>query len=112
MTTTVNNEHKNIKVPNLRFPEFQGEWITYKIKDVLSIGNGRDYKHLNNGGIPVFGTGGYMTSVDECLYDGETTFIGRKGSINDDFYKARKYLDNGNLKTEEIKSLGKARRLG
>ena len=26
MTTTVNNEHKNIKVPNLRFPEFQGEW--------------------------------------------------------------------------------------
>ena len=26
MTTTKNNEHKNIKVPNLRFPEFQGEW--------------------------------------------------------------------------------------
>ena len=91
MTTTVNNEHKNIKVPNLRFKEFQGEWITYKIKDVLSIGNGRDYKHLNNGGIPVFGTGGYMTSVDECLYDGETTFIGRKGSINKPFYYNGKF---------------------
>ena len=26
MTTTKNNEHKNIKVPNLRFPEFEGEW--------------------------------------------------------------------------------------
>ena len=91
MTTTVNNEHKNIKVPNLRFPEFQGEWVTYKIKDVLSIGNGRDYKHLNNGGIPVFGTGGYMTSVDECLYDGETTFIGRKGSINKPFYYNGKF---------------------
>ena len=91
MTTTVNNEHKNIKVPNLRFKEFQGEWVTYKIKDVLSIGNGRDYKHLNNGGIPVFGTGGYMTSVDECLYDGETTFIGRKGSINKPFYYNGKF---------------------
>ena len=52
MTTTVNNEHKNIKVPNLRFPEFQGEWekkslgeigdsfigLTYKPTDVVSEG--------------------------------------------------------------------------
>ena len=91
MTTTINNKNKKANVPNLRFPEFQGEWITYKIKDVLSIGNGRDYKHLNNGGIPVFGTGGYMTSVDECLYDGETTFIGRKGSINKPFYYNGKF---------------------
>ena len=91
MTTTTNNEQKKLNVPNLRFPEFQGEWVTYKIKDVLSIGNGRDYKHLNNGGIPVFGTGGYMTSVDECLYDGETTFIGRKGSINKPFYYNGKF---------------------
>ena len=91
MTTTINNKHKKLNVPNLRFPEFKGEWITYKIKDVLSIGNGRDYKHLNNGGIPVFGTGGYMTSVDECLYDGETTFIGRKGSINKPFYYNGKF---------------------
>ena len=86
-----NQGRKVLNVPNLRFPEFQGEWITYKIKDVLSIGNGRDYKHLNNGGIPVFGTGGYMTSVDECLYDGETTFIGRKGSINKPFYYNGKF---------------------
>ena len=91
MTTTTNNEHKKLNVPNLRFPEFQGEWITYKIKDVLSIGNGRDYKHLSNGEIPVFGTGGYMTSVDECLYNGETTFIGRKGSINKPFYYNGKF---------------------
>ena len=91
MITTINNKHNKLNVPNLRFKEFQGEWITYKIKDVLSIGNGRDYKHLSNGEIPVFGTGGYMTSVDECLYDGETTFIGRKGSINKPFYYNGKF---------------------
>lgn len=34
MTTTVNNEHKNIKVPNLRFPEFQGEWEKYELNDI------------------------------------------------------------------------------
>ena len=26
MITTINNEHKKVYVPNLRFPEFQGEW--------------------------------------------------------------------------------------
>ena len=26
MTTTKNNEHKKLNVPNLRFPEFHGEW--------------------------------------------------------------------------------------
>ena len=91
MTTTINNEHKKLNVPNLRFKEFQGEWDIYKIQDVLRIGNGRDYKHLKNGNIPVFGTGGYMTSVDDCLYDGETTFIGRKGTINKPFYYNGKF---------------------
>ena len=37
MTTTKNNEHKNIKVPNLRFPEFQGEWEMCKASDLLDF---------------------------------------------------------------------------
>ena len=78
-------------VPHLRFPEFSGEWNTYKIADILCIGNGRDYKHLSKGDIPVFGTGGYMISVNECLYEGETTFIGRKGTINKPFYYNGKF---------------------
>ena len=32
-----------------------------------------------------------MTSVDDCLYDGETTFIGRKGTINKPFYYNGKF---------------------
>ena len=49
---TINNEHKKLNVPNLRFPEFQGEWekkslgeigdsfigLTYKPTDVVSEG--------------------------------------------------------------------------
>ena len=54
-------------VPNLRFPEFSGEWENCQIANILSIGSGRDYKHLEKGNIPVFGTGGYMTSVNECI---------------------------------------------
>ena len=81
----------NLNVPHLRFPEFSGEWDIYEIGDVLCIGNGRDYKHLSKGDIPVFGTGGYMTSVNECLHEGETTFIGRKGTINKPFYYNGKF---------------------
>ena len=91
MITTINNKHKKLNVPNLRFPEFQGEWDLCKISNILSIGNGRDYKHLEKGNIPVFGTGGYMTSVNDYLYDGETTFIGRKGTINKPYYYKGKF---------------------
>ena len=86
-----NNNKDKCNVPHLRFPEFTERWDTYRIADILCIGNGRDYKHLSKGDIPVFGTGGYMTSVNECLYEGETTFIGRKGTINKPFYYNGKF---------------------
>ena len=31
MTTKINNEHKKLNVPNLRFPEFQGEWARMRL---------------------------------------------------------------------------------
>ena len=37
MTTTINNEHKKLNVPNLRFPEFQGEWEKFKVSDLLDF---------------------------------------------------------------------------
>ncbi|MCX6722712.1 MAG: restriction endonuclease subunit S [Candidatus Staskawiczbacteria bacterium] len=50
------------------------------------MGSGKDYRHLKTGDIPVFGTGGYMLSVNKSLYSGETVCIGRKGTINKPFY--------------------------
>ena len=58
------------------------DWEEKNVGGVLTIGSGRDYKHLNDGDIPVYGTGGYMTSVDNFLYDGESVCIGRKGTID------------------------------
>jgi len=70
----------------LRFKDDQGndfpDWEEKKLGDVLTIGSGRDYKHLGAGNIPVYGTGGYMLSVDDYLYDGESVCIGRKGTID------------------------------
>lgn len=71
-------------VPRLRFPEFEGagEWEEKRLGEVLTIANGRDYKHLKPGNIPVYGTGGYMLSVDDYLHEGESVTIGRKGTID------------------------------
>ena len=40
MTTTINNEHKKLNIPNLRFPEFQGEWEKNKIGDIAIVVGG------------------------------------------------------------------------
>lgn len=80
-------------VPDLRFLEFQGaeEWKGYKLKSLCEIGNGKDYKHLGSGNIPLYGSGGYMTSVDDFLYDGESVCIGRKGTIDKPIFLTGKF---------------------
>lgn len=37
MITTINNKHKKLNVPNLRFPEFKGEWEKCKVSDLLDF---------------------------------------------------------------------------
>lgn len=56
-------------------------WEQRKLGELVDVCNGRDYKHLSEGTIPVYGTGGYMLSVNEALsYDKDAIGIGRKGS--------------------------------
>ncbi len=70
-------------VPELRLEGFSGEWKTASIGAVSALHNGRDYKHLGEGCIPVYGTGGYMAAVDQALsHDKDAVGIGRKGTIN------------------------------
>ena len=40
MTTTINNEHKKLNVPNLRFPEFQGEWEKFTFEEIAQYKKG------------------------------------------------------------------------
>jgi type I restriction enzyme S subunit len=65
-----------------RFAGFEEEWEEVKMKDALTIGSGKDYKHLEKGNIPVYGSGGVMTYVNKSLYSGESVGIGRKGTID------------------------------
>ena len=62
-----------------------------RIGDILSIGSGKDYQHLREGEIPVYGTGGLISHVNESLYDGESVCIGRKGTINKPLYLSGRF---------------------
>ena len=54
MTTTINNEHNKHNVPNLRFPEFQGEWKKTTIGDIADLykGTGISKDQLSDDGEP------------------------------------------------------------
>ena len=70
-------------VPEIRFAGFTDPWEQRKFSDIVNVCSGKDYKHLEEGPIPVYGTGGFMTSVDEALsYDRDAVGIGRKGTID------------------------------
>ena len=64
MTTTKNNEHKKLNVPNLRFKEFQGEWEKCKFGDIAT---GFDYG-MNAAAKTYDGVNKYIriTDIDEA----------------------------------------------
>ena len=47
MTTTINKEQKNPNVPNLRFPEFSGEWMYSTIGSEFDLYSGNTPSRLN-----------------------------------------------------------------
>ena len=70
-------------VPEIRFKGFTDLWEQRKLGEMVDVCSGMDYKHLSEGDIPVYGTGGYMLSVNKALsYDRNAVGIGRKGTID------------------------------
>ena len=64
----------------------KGEINNCVLSDVATIRNGKDYKHLSEGGYPVYGSGGVMKYVDHYVYDKPSVLIPRKGSLSNLFY--------------------------
>lgn len=57
-----------------------------EISTAVNIVGGKDYKNLNEGEIPVYGSGGVMCYVDKAAYDKPSVLLPRKGSISNVFY--------------------------
>ncbi|HEP1821493.1 TPA: restriction endonuclease subunit S [Streptococcus suis] len=64
---------------------YQVEWKM--LKDIAKLKNGKDWKSLSVGDVPVYGSGGAMGEfVSEYAYNKPTVLIPRKGSISNLFY--------------------------
>ncbi len=82
------------------------DWEVKSLGEMLKIGHGKDYKNLKSGNVPVYGTGGYMTSVNDFLYEGETVCIGRKGTIDKpQYHSGRIWTVDTLFYTYDFKSL-------
>lgn len=56
--------------------------MEYKVRDLLTIRNGKDHKQLGDGKYPVYGSGGIMRYVDSYLYDKPSILLPRKGTLD------------------------------
>ncbi len=61
-------------------------WEADNLSNFLEVKYGKDYKHLNHGEIPLYGSGGIMKYVDKFLYDKPSVLIPRKGSLSNILY--------------------------
>ncbi len=87
LTTELTNRKKQFNYYSdqlLSFEEGEVEWKA--LGEVANIKNGKDWKKLGAGDIPVYGSGGVMKYVDTFTYDKPTVLIPRKGSITNIFY--------------------------
>ena len=90
MTTTINNEHKKLNVPNLRFPEFQGEWEKHKLSEICT-----------------FFSGGTPSSSNKEFYGGDIAFI-RSGELHADsteLFITQDGFDSSSAKMVEVGDL-------
>lgn len=66
--------------------EAKEDWEEGKLGDLIEIKYGKDHKKLEDGKIPVIGSGGIMRYANTSLYDKESVLIPRKGSLNNVMY--------------------------
>ncbi|OCG41986.1 restriction endonuclease subunit S [Gilliamella sp. Bif1-4] len=82
--TTRKKQYNYYRDKLLTFQEDEVEWKN--LGEIAKIKNGKDWKKLGDGDIPVYGTGGVMGYVNTHAYNKPTVLIPRKGSITNIFY--------------------------
>ena len=72
--------------------EIPEHWKIIKLKYILTIYNGRDYKEVaSEEGYPVYGSVGRFAYAKKFLHNGEAVLFGRKGTINKPLYVRGKF---------------------
>ena len=78
------------------------EMKKYKLRELLTIKNGKDHKQLKEGVYPELGSGGVMRYVDTFLYDKPSVLLPRKGSLNNIQYSDKPFWTVDTLYYTEV----------
>ena len=84
------SEGKMVYNPELK-REIPEGWGVEKLSHFLTIKNGKDHKHLQDGKFAVYGSGGIMRTVTDYLSSGESILFPRKGTLNNVMYVNEKF---------------------
>lgn len=76
--------------------------MTFKLADVCTIKYGKDHKHLSDGNIPVYGSGGVMRYADTAIYGKKSVLIPRKGTLDNLFFVSEPFWTVDTLFYTEI----------
>ena len=61
-------------------------WHVGTLSELVEVRYGKDHKLLNDGVIPVYGSGGIMRYANRALFESESVLIPRKGTLNNVMY--------------------------
>lgn len=78
-------------------------WRVGTLGEILDIKYGKDHKKLEEGNIPVYGSGGLMRFANKFLYDKESVLIPRKGTLNNIMYLTEPFWTVDTMFYSEIK---------
>lgn len=57
-------------------------WRIGKLTELIEVKYGKAYSHLEEGNIPLYGSGGLMSKVNKALYSKPSVLIPRKGTLS------------------------------
>ncbi len=66
-------------------------WKVEALENLLDIRYGKDHKKLDDGDVPIYGSGGIIRYGNTSLYNGSSVLIPRKGSLNNIIYVEGKF---------------------
>ncbi|MEM5545167.1 restriction endonuclease subunit S [Pseudoalteromonas fuliginea] len=86
-------------------------WVICRLKNALTIRNGRDYKQVEveSGGYPVYGSGGVFKRSSKYLFDGSSVLFGRKGTIDKPLVVSGKFWTVDTMFYSEINTFHEAK---
>ena len=107
MNNEINNENKKLNAPNLRFPEFKGEWEEHYLSDYLDFKNGLNPKPDK------FGKGVKFISVMDILNNAVITNDCIRASVDVSEEELQSFcVENGDIlfqrSSETLEDVGRA----